>query len=194
MPVLRDITPSLELKQQQQQQQQQQQNEEKTNLEIQPIKKNTSGSGSKKAKWHLGIRSQSKPQDIMNEVFKAMKSSGMQWKYINQSIYNLRVRKKIQDTSTTTINNTTSNSNSNSNTNDRYVKIGLQLYQVDQKSYLLDFRSFNDKDSLTTDDEFDENKQKQESIEKHNVQDDITHYSIMEFFEVCANLIGSLAR
>ena len=31
----------------------------------------------KKAKWHLGIRSQSKPQDIMNEVFKAMKDLGM---------------------------------------------------------------------------------------------------------------------
>jgi hypothetical protein len=31
----------------------------------------------KKAKWHLGIRSQSRPQDIMNEVFKAMKSSGI---------------------------------------------------------------------------------------------------------------------
>lgn len=31
----------------------------------------------KKAKWHLGIRSQSKPQDIMNEVFKAMKELGM---------------------------------------------------------------------------------------------------------------------
>lgn len=28
----------------------------------------------KKAKWHLGIRSQSRPQDIMNEVFKAMKN------------------------------------------------------------------------------------------------------------------------
>ncbi|CAF5208336.1 unnamed protein product, partial [Rotaria magnacalcarata] len=39
-----------------------------------------SGSGAaslKKAKWHLGIRSQSKPQDIMNEVFKAMKELGM---------------------------------------------------------------------------------------------------------------------
>lgn len=31
----------------------------------------------KKAKWHLGIRSQSKPQDIMNEVFKAMKELGL---------------------------------------------------------------------------------------------------------------------
>jgi len=37
----------------------------------------TSATSLKKAKWHLGIRSQSKPQDIMNEVFKAMKELGM---------------------------------------------------------------------------------------------------------------------
>ena len=36
----------------------------------------------KKAKWHLGIRSQSKPQDIMNEVFKAMKANNMVIIYI----------------------------------------------------------------------------------------------------------------
>ena len=30
----------------------------------------------KRAKWHLGIRSQSKPQDIMHEVFRAMKTLG----------------------------------------------------------------------------------------------------------------------
>lgn len=45
-----------------------------------------------------------------------------QWKYYNSSIYSLRVRKPVGP--------------------DRFVKIGLQLYQVDQKSYLLDFRSF----------------------------------------------------
>jgi hypothetical protein len=37
----------------------------------------SSATALKKAKWHLGIRSQSKPQDIMNEVFKAMKELGM---------------------------------------------------------------------------------------------------------------------
>jgi 5'-AMP-activated protein kinase catalytic alpha subunit len=52
-----------------------------------------------------------------------------QWKYINSSIYNLRVRKRI-------------------NNSDRFVKVGLQLYQVDNKSYLLDFRSF-DVDGVT---------------------------------------------
>ena len=40
----------------------------------------------KKANWHLGIRSQSKPQDIMNEVFKAMKSSGMVNKFIKTKL------------------------------------------------------------------------------------------------------------
>ena len=30
----------------------------------------------KKAKWHLGIRSQSRPNDIMHEVFRAMKTLG----------------------------------------------------------------------------------------------------------------------
>ena len=32
------------------------------------------GNPIKRAKWHLGIRSQSKPQDIMNEVYRAMKT------------------------------------------------------------------------------------------------------------------------
>jgi 5'-AMP-activated protein kinase, catalytic alpha subunit len=113
----------------------------------------------KKAKWHLGIRSQSKPQDIMNEVFKAMKSNKIQWKYYNSSIYNLRVRKPIY--------------NGNEK---RYIKIGLQLYQVDQKSYLLDFRSFD----LLPDEE-----KAIMSVEHHNM---------MEFFELCSDLIGALAR
>ena len=44
-----------------------------------------SASGSAKAKtkrpkWHLGIRSQSRPEDIMAEVFKAMKKLNYEWK------------------------------------------------------------------------------------------------------------------
>lgn len=34
----------------------------------------------KKAKWHLGIRSQSKPYDIMAEVYRAMKQLDFEWK------------------------------------------------------------------------------------------------------------------
>ncbi|KAK7492896.1 hypothetical protein BaRGS_00015843 [Batillaria attramentaria] len=76
----------------------------------------------KKAKWHLGIRSQSKPQDIMHEVFRAMKTLNYEWKIINQ--FHVRVRRKNP-------------------VSGKYMKMSLQLYQVDQKSYLLDFKSLS---------------------------------------------------
>ena len=41
---------------------------------IKPAEKIHRGNPIKRAKWHLGIRSQSKPQDIMNEVYRAMKT------------------------------------------------------------------------------------------------------------------------
>lgn len=74
----------------------------------------------KRAKWHLGIRSQSKPTDIMNEVFRAMKSLNFEWKVVNP--YHIRVRRLNQVAQ-------------------RFTKISLQLYQVDCRSYLLDFKS-----------------------------------------------------
>ncbi|KAK2507623.1 hypothetical protein MC885_000050 [Smutsia gigantea] len=41
----------------------------------------------RKAKWHLGIRSQSKPCDIMAEVYQAMKQLDFEWKVVNQTIF-----------------------------------------------------------------------------------------------------------
>lgn len=38
----------------------------------------------KKAKWHLGIRSQSRPYDIMAEVYRAMKQLSFDWKVMGQ--------------------------------------------------------------------------------------------------------------
>lgn len=63
----------------------------------------------KRAKWHLGIRSQSKPNDIMMEVYRAMKALDFEWKVINP--YHVRVRQK-------------------NGLHNRYVKMSLQLYQV----------------------------------------------------------------
>ncbi|XP_072919197.1 5'-AMP-activated protein kinase catalytic subunit alpha-2 [Hemitrygon akajei] len=77
----------------------------------------------KKAKWHLGIRSQSKPYDIMAEVYRAMRQLDYEWKVVNP--YHLRVRRR---------NPITGNN----------VKMSLQLYQVDNRSYLLDFMSIDD--------------------------------------------------
>ena len=42
------------------------------------------GNPIKRAKWHLGIRSQSKPQDIMNEVYRAMKTLNFVRYLLNQ--------------------------------------------------------------------------------------------------------------
>ena len=36
----------------------------------------------KRSKWHLGIRSQSRPQDIMAEIFRKLKALEFQWKII----------------------------------------------------------------------------------------------------------------
>ena len=57
---LKNITPTLEVV------------DNKSGEQATEVKKTN-----KRAKWHLGIRSQSKPQDIMNEVFKAMKACNM---------------------------------------------------------------------------------------------------------------------
>lgn len=63
----------------------------------------------KRAKWHLGIRSQSKPNDIMMEVYRAMKALDYEWKVINP--YHVRVRHKNK-------------------LHDRFIMMSLQLYQV----------------------------------------------------------------
>ncbi|NWT18891.1 AAPK1 kinase, partial [Vireo altiloquus] len=76
--------------------------------------------GVRRVKWHLGIRSQSRPNDITAEVCQAIKQLDYEWKVVNP--YYLRVRSKNPVTSA-------------------YSKMSLQLYQVDCKTYLLDFRS-----------------------------------------------------
>ncbi|KAK4328609.1 hypothetical protein Pmani_000980 [Petrolisthes manimaculis] len=70
-------------------------------------------------KEHRGIRSQSKPLDIMSEVFKAMKVLGFEWKVVNP--FHVRVRRKNP-------------------IGVSYVHMALQLYQVDYRSHLLNFK------------------------------------------------------
>ncbi|RWS23585.1 serine/threonine protein kinase-like protein [Leptotrombidium deliense] len=123
----------------------------------------------KRAKWHLGIRSQSKASDIMNEVFRAMKALDLEWKVVNA--FHVRVRKK--------------------SANNRHVKMSLQLYQVDQKSYLLDFKSLP---SSVNEDETKngDGSSGSTSSDPYTCQSQCHH--IMEFFEMCASLITQLAR
>ncbi|KAK7476077.1 hypothetical protein BaRGS_00032704 [Batillaria attramentaria] len=135
----------------------------------------------KKAKWHLGIRSQSKPQDIMHEVFRAMKTLNYEWKIINQ--FHVRVRRKNP-------------------VSGKYMKMSLQLYQVDQKSYLLDFKSLSGSrepgEGIEADDPLSSSptaSRSDASIDKMDTDEDgPMQHQTLEFFEMCADLITALAR
>ncbi|CAK1590467.1 unnamed protein product [Parnassius mnemosyne] len=138
----------------------------------QPTHDKQRGTPVKRAKWHLGIRSQSKPNDIMLEVFRAMKALDYEWKVINP--YHVRVR---------TLNKMT----------EKYVKMSLQLYQVDYKSYLLDFKSL----SGEKEDSDEEGTSPMVSAPPPNPATAPTQpqgHHTMEFFEMCAALIIQLAR
>lgn len=135
----------------------------------------------RKSKWHLGIRSQSKPLDIMHEVFKAMKSLGYEWKVITN--FHVIVRRKNPVTG-------------------KYVKMGLQLYQVDGKSYLLDFKNLHTsehpdamrvKKMTRAASEANDQQLLNEDMETE-MGDSAGLHQILEFFETCAGLITALAR
>ncbi|XP_061191501.1 5'-AMP-activated protein kinase catalytic subunit alpha-2-like isoform X8 [Saccostrea echinata] len=166
------------------------------------------GAQAKKAKWHLGIRSQSKPLDIMHEVYRAMKTLDYEWKIVNP--YHVRVRRKNPVTG-------------------RHSKMSLQLYQVDQKSYLLDFKSLSNveiHESMSSSSSVESTRMpmsppsscsdldpatdtvllmpdpaasEAQVINNHDEKMDIDEdqpkqHQTLEFFEMCASLITTLAR
>uniref|UniRef100_A0A914E2X9 non-specific serine/threonine protein kinase n=1 Tax=Acrobeloides nanus TaxID=290746 RepID=A0A914E2X9_9BILA len=149
----------------------------------------------KRAKWHLGIRSQSRPEDIMYEVFRAMKYLDFEWKLLNA--YHVIVRRRPK------------------NSSQEMPKMSLQLYQVDQRSYLLDFKNLVDDEPL----DGSGNSSRHASVSMPvkpamrptraqslpmPMETDSTspppspsvtkQSQTMQFFEMCAALIGALAR
>jgi len=143
----------------------------------------------KKAKWHLGIRSQSKPHDIMQEVYRAMKTLGYDWKTVNN--FHVRVRRKNPVTG-------------------KFVKMSLQLYQVDQKNYLLDFKSLDTADHpdaarvkrMTKASMVNPGEDPADCVETEMGDGEGgvggatagTPHQILEFFEMCCALITTLAK
>lgn len=80
----------------------------------------------KRPKWHLGIRSISPPNEIMLEVFRAMKCLNYEWKIVTPFQVRVRGRRDANDVAR------------------GFMRLSLQLYQVDPKSYLVDFKSLQD--------------------------------------------------
>lgn len=142
-----------------------------------PVEKTHRGAPIKRSKWHLGIRSQSKPHDIMSEVYRAMKTLDFEWKVINP--YHVQVRRRNP-------------------ANAKYVKMSLQLYQVDYKSYLLDFKSLVEEEAgsevastIAMDKVADRTTA---CTDVSSLESQVTGHHTMEFFEMCAALITQLAR
>lgn len=127
----------------------------------------------KRPRWHLGIRSQSRPQDIMGELYRAMNKMGFEWKC--EDTFFIRARKKKKSGL-------------------GYTKIGLQLYQVDQKSYLLDFKSLAPLDFEESNNDNDGSPSVVSPTPSYNSleKDEASHF-VMEFFEMCSDLIIALA-
>lgn len=105
----------------------------------------------------------------MLEVYRAMKALDYEWKVLNP--FHVRVRKKNEEM--------------------QFVKMSLQLYQVDPKSYLVDFKSLTNDEVEQSDDII--SLTPPVAGQPQQTQQ-ITGHHTMEFFEMCASLIIQLAR
>ncbi|KAI8054402.1 kinase-like domain-containing protein [Syncephalis plumigaleata] len=83
----------------------------------QQSRSNTGKRASIRPRWHFGIRSQGRPIEVMDEVYRALSNIGMEWKCIDP--FHLRARYVDAD--------------------GLLVKIDLQLYTMNNHLYLLDF-------------------------------------------------------
>jgi len=124
----------------------------------------------KKKLWYLGVLSSRPPNEIMKDVFRALKVTGFQWKVL--SAYQLRCRAFISDSKAKThdptpmdisepISTSVSSENAISPQNQsslpslehnqksssccaaNCVKLALQLYKVKDKKYLLDIKKLD---------------------------------------------------
>ncbi|KAI9306879.1 kinase-like domain-containing protein [Cunninghamella echinulata] len=77
---------------------------------------------SSRSKWHFGIRSKCPAWEVMLEIYRSLKNVGMEWRSIDT--YHLRCRYIYQEL-------------------DMVVKFDLQLYKLENNSYLVDFKNVN---------------------------------------------------
>lgn len=115
-------------------------------------------------RWHLGMRSHNSPQDVMQEVYRAMRSLNLQWKCVTPFHARCRCWNQVSG---------------------MMVKMSLQLYSTNDDQYLLDFMSLptEKKDDLTLVGGAGGGETERAS-EPHS----------LEFFELCAMIISELGR
>jgi len=121
---------------------------------------------SRRARWHLGMRSQNSPQEVMQEVYRAMQSLNFQWKVVTPFHARCRCWNQVSGS---------------------LVKMSLQLYLTSDRQYLLDFMSLatSRKDNLSV-----LGGSEPLDTSREGASDPHT----LEFFELCAMIISELGK
>ncbi|KAI8891349.1 Pkinase-domain-containing protein [Backusella circina FSU 941] len=81
-----------------------------------------------KNRWHFGIRSKCPAWEVMLEIYRSLKNVGMEWRTLDP--YHLRCRYTYDSV-------------------DLIVKFDLQLYKLENNSYLVDFKHAGTKRTTT---------------------------------------------
>ncbi|RKP36596.1 kinase-like domain-containing protein [Dimargaris cristalligena] len=183
-------------------------------------KSEASASGSKGARrpprWHFGIRSRNPPREIMDEIFKTLKSLGIQWKPFDA--WHVRCRYVYpKRPATSTANSAASPSHTamdvdpiqplNGSAGDIFdysktggagyqaglvIKFDMQLYKIDSQNFLVDFNSDPSDEHLSRSGNLFGSSVPTQILQE-SIQTGPVIHSIFPFFYICARLITKLA-
>lgn len=98
-----------------------------------------------KTRWHFGIRSRSYPLDVMGEIYRALKNLGAEWARPSDKdddLWTIHVRWKCglpNNNSDGGGDGEQQQEDANSD-NVELMKMRIQLYQLEQNNYLVDFK------------------------------------------------------
>jgi carbon catabolite-derepressing protein kinase len=94
-----------------------------------------------KTRWHFGIRSRSYPLDVMGEIYRALKNLGAEWANpAEDDLWTIHVRWNCGLPSNDSDGNNGSACVSPDNAELERMKMRIQLYQLEQNNYLVDFK------------------------------------------------------
>ncbi|KAK9376181.1 kinase-like domain-containing protein [Lipomyces chichibuensis] len=94
----------------------------------------SSSSRKSKTRWHFGIRSRSYPLDVMGEIYRALKGLGAEWaKPTEEDPWTILVRWKY-------IPRDHREGQPLQGEQGKLMKMQIQLYQLEQNNYLVDFK------------------------------------------------------
>ncbi len=139
-----------------------------------------------KTRWHFGIRSRSYPLDVMGEIYRALQNLGAEWsKPSKDDLWTIRVRWKYEPKTEPDAPPTPLSENG-----PQVMKMQIQLYQIEQNNYLVDFKF----------DGWENNDLTQPSVVKEDptktdkeIEDEIGAFSAYPFLHLATRLIMELA-